>query len=158
MYWRDYDLSYQADDVTWAGMRVSSDSPQPSIIDDILYTAVSTLEFVNVTALGSVYIESSTKTSANIYPGFTDLLTTDLYSDDLLLPSIDTFNQFVSILSADTIHPIVLDSSTIHILYETILKHFTDTGWDTTTIYLKESDGSWSSKPIYMKQIDKSWM
>lgn len=158
MYWRDYDITYQAYDVDWAGLRVSSDGPQPSITSDIFYVKASTLEVISVGISKSVYIEAPTKTTANIYPVLTDLLTTNLYCENSLTPVVNAFYSSLDVFAGDVLYPTVLNASTIYLLYETLIKHLTDTGWKKTAIYMKESDRNWHSKPIYMKQMDKSWI
>lgn len=215
MYWRDYDLTYQADDVIWAGLQPSTDSLVSSITDSAYIesdtfsseTITPTLTFektidlfseqtlspsivyplmvigvddadtlqatiitdtpvlkllveqaVNPAITKSVYIESNTATSTNLYPSITEALIFSLYGDEDLSVSIETLNPIAYTFGEDTVIPVLIDDAESIILQDTYLKRLADSSWDMATIYLKESDGSWSSKPIYMKQIDKSWM
>jgi len=179
MYWRDYDVTFKADDVVWAGFQPSADSLILDITDsnyiesnltviaviaDITPTLTSEKtiglfgeQTLNPKTIELVYIESETKTSANIYPTLVSVLEASLLANGELVTDINNVGLIGYNYGDDNLQPILIDQAAIIPLQDTILKRLGD-NWAEATIYLKESDGSWSSKPIYMKQIDKSWM
>lgn len=215
MYWRDYDITYQADDVNWAALHLFGDNPRVNTVEsvyidasvygtasmapiisipektillygdqvltpyivnplieievygeDALQPAVITTPLLkllvalalNPSAVESVYIESETATKSTVYPAISGALEISFYSEDTLIVIVDSFFILVESFIEDTVSPVLVDDAASIPLYDTVLKHLTDSAWETASIYVKQSDGTWQVKPLYMKQIDKQWM